>query len=207
MQSLSQLRSQSQVQKLNAFRYCKSLLKSGETAVTCRYFQYFNLPLSGIRWCSGLRGILQTEKKSQTCTFLNYIHSRWHILLLMYLLLFKFKFSCMQIWCQLSVLSLINHSQISHPLRITLYTFTLDLYCNITILSKIGAKFLLTILNSDIISPLGSCFNFTFITKKTYEGATSKFLLNFNKNCIWGQIPMSNLSAIPYPVGRLLYAV
>ena len=102
--SLSQLHSQLQVQKLNVFRYCKSSFKSEETAVTCRYSQYFNLSLSGIRWCSGPRGIFQTEKKSQTYTFLNYVHSRWHTLPLVYLLLFKFIFSCMPMCCQLSVL-------------------------------------------------------------------------------------------------------
>lgn len=61
--SLSQLHSQLQVQKLNAFRYCKSSFKSEETAVTFRYSQYFNLSLLGIRWCLGLRGMFQTGKK------------------------------------------------------------------------------------------------------------------------------------------------
>lgn len=64
--SPSQLHSQLQIQKLNVFRYCKSLFKRRETAVICVYSQCSNLSLLEIRWCSG--GIFQAEKTS------------WHIL-------------------------------------------------------------------------------------------------------------------------------
>lgn len=65
--SPSQLHPQLQIQKLNVFRYCKSLFKRGETAVTCAYSQCVNLSLLEIRWHSG--GIFQAEKTSWQILF------------------------------------------------------------------------------------------------------------------------------------------
>lgn len=105
--SLSHLLSQLQLQKLNVFSDCRSLFKSEETAVTCRYSQYF-VALRN-KMISKAEGNIPDRRKSQTHTSLNLIHSRWHILPLVYLPLAKFIFSCMQIGCQLSALSKFQH--------------------------------------------------------------------------------------------------
>lgn len=105
--SLSQLHSQLQFQKLNVFRDCKSLFTTEETAVTCRYSQYF-VPLRN-KMISRAERNIPDRKKSQIHSSLNHIHSRWHIPPLAYLPLPKFIFSCMQICCQLSALSNSQH--------------------------------------------------------------------------------------------------
>lgn len=170
--SLSQLHSQLYLQKLNVFRDCKSLFKSGETAVTCRSSQYFvtvrNDDLQG--WGEYSR----QEKIPDTHFF------KPHTQQVAYSAIGVLASFQIHIQLHANMLSIVS------PLKISALITPRFLSCAqnnciylpwvyITILPKTGAKFLPGILNSSIISPICRVLKFTFTKKITYKRITAEF--------------------------------